>query len=340
MARLTILQASQQGFGSTLTIHRHIKDGSLPIYEEGDTKLLEVDDLITLFGEPGAPARDEQAAAGPNRIDIYEYNRMKSELDQKNKKNMWLAADLAEVVRELKEKEAKFESERDRLLKVLEQAQALLLREAERAGGKLKNADGSALTLNQIAAEGDDTIRPAITDTQITQDSTAPEQVAAPETPAATDLPPLPLTETLPETPPEVSLEESLPTTPAAEPSTIAPDDILAKYLNDPPIIDPADIDNKFNPDTMTVGEPPEPAKSAEDDEKIKKITSPAEPEPINPLIPPLEGPTDMPRDNRLLGTTTWMLLFALVGGGFVFFEFRTQVMTSIAKIMKVLNGV
>ena len=55
---------------------------------------------------------------------------MKSELDQKNKKNMWLAADLAEVVRDLKEKEVKFEAERDRLLKILEQAQALLLREA------------------------------------------------------------------------------------------------------------------------------------------------------------------------------------------------------------------
>ena len=149
MARLTILQASQQGFGSTLTIHRHIKDGSLPMYEEGDVKLLEVDDLIALFGEPGAPTNDNQSISDPAEIDIYEYNRMKSELDQITKKNLWLAADLAEVGREIKEKEATFHAERARLLKILEQAQALLLREAKRAGAGLKKNDISGLNLNQ-----------------------------------------------------------------------------------------------------------------------------------------------------------------------------------------------
>jgi len=111
----------------------------LPIYEEDDVKLLEVDDLIPLLGEPGAPDNDNETARDPENLDIYEYNRMKSELDQKNKKNMWLTADLAEATRDLKEKEADFNAERDRLLKILEQAQALLLREAKRAGAGLKN---------------------------------------------------------------------------------------------------------------------------------------------------------------------------------------------------------
>ena len=172
MARLTILRASQQGFGSTLTIHRHIKEGALPVYEEGDAKLLEVDDLISLLGEPadgGHAVHDEPAGAASgavavhneptapaaDQIDIYEYNRMKSELDQKNKKNMWLAADLAEVVRELKEKEAKFDAERDRLLKVLEQAQTLLLREGKRMGSGVNNDDMSALEPDQLATNGD-----------------------------------------------------------------------------------------------------------------------------------------------------------------------------------------
>jgi len=43
-------------------------------------------------------------------IDIYEYNRMNCHLNKKNKKNKWLSADLAEVVRALKDKEAKFEA--------------------------------------------------------------------------------------------------------------------------------------------------------------------------------------------------------------------------------------
>ena len=92
MARLTILQASQQGFANTLTIHRCIKDGQLPVHEEGDTKLLEVDDLVGVFGEPGgtATADDETQPANTNlngnSIDIGEYNRLKVELDQKNKK--------------------------------------------------------------------------------------------------------------------------------------------------------------------------------------------------------------------------------------------------------------
>jgi uncharacterized protein involved in exopolysaccharide biosynthesis len=55
-----------------------------------------------------------------DQIDIYEYNLTNSDLDQKKKKNKWLEADLAEVVRELKDKEAKCEAEHDRLLKVLE----------------------------------------------------------------------------------------------------------------------------------------------------------------------------------------------------------------------------
>jgi hypothetical protein len=66
MARLTILQASQQGFGSTLTVYFYIKDGSLPINEEGDAKLLEVDYLIMLLGEPAGGAT-KRCLGGPDR---------------------------------------------------------------------------------------------------------------------------------------------------------------------------------------------------------------------------------------------------------------------------------
>jgi len=293
MARLTIRQASQQGFASTLAIHRHIKEGMLPVYEEGDAKLLEVDDLIAVFGEPAA--RQAEAAPGPANgpVDMREFNRLKAELEQKNKKNMWLAADLAEVVRELKDKEAKFEKERNRLLTVLEQAQALLLREVERAGGRRAPAPDAA-----------------------------PEAAAAEAAPAP---PPPPESEAKPAAP-DVAAPADVPQQPteAAEPL------VLHAALDIPK--PETGTDGK---DTVTGGLPPLPP---EGEAPPDRLVLPERKESLNPLIPPLEDP-DAPRHGRrALGATTWLLLFTLAGGGFVFYEFRTKVIMSVNKVLQALS--
>ena len=328
MARLTILQASQQGFGSTLTIHRHIKDGSLPVYEEGDNKLLEVDDLISLLGEPGAPLNDEQVTAVADRIDIYEYNRMKSELDQKNKKNMWLAADLAEVVRELKDKEAKFDAERDRLLKVLEQAQALLLREGKRIGGGVKNVDGSAVPLDQVAANGDaanlaQPQAPAFPENKSLDTPMDPPVAQPPGNDTSGD-----------ETAimPNVSLGEPLP--PKGEENLAVPT-LDAESPDAGPT--PAMIIPGLPSETLA-DDPPSIIVDAENRPK-NRAKSRNSVNPVNPLIPPPEEAVDEPKKSRLMSTTTWLLLLTLVGGGFVFFKFRTQIMSSVEQIMKTLSG-
>jgi hypothetical protein len=302
MARLTILQASQQGFGSTLTIHRHIKEGSLPVYEEGDVKLLEVDDLITLLGEPeGAVFADEQTAAAVDNIDIYEYNRMKSELDQKNKKNMWLAADLAEVVRELKEKEAKFEAERTRLLKVLEQAQALLLREAKRAGGGATN--------DQLV-----TSKPGAPATNGDAGNAANEE--APATPEFASSNSESGNSDVERSPISGLSHEKLPFSDDEHGGAAA-------AFNDAP------TDSNSTAPNIVIDDETRPKKRSKSRNGVN---------PVNPLVPPMEDSDDKPPKSRLMSTTGWLILVTLVGSGLVVFEFRTQIVSSVEHIMKTLG--
>ncbi|MBT5048073.1 MAG: hypothetical protein HOM58_06180 [Rhodospirillaceae bacterium] len=315
MARLTILQASQQGFGSTLTIHRHIKDGTLPVYEDGDTKLLDVDDLIAVFGEPGIAASDTVAPAANGHVDIHEFNRLRTELDQKNKKNMWLAADLAEVVRELKEKEASFEKERNRLLTVLEQAQALLLRESGK-DGKLKAAMEQAGT------------------------ATPPDEIDGTDTDNSPESFLNPPIETAPEATeePDVSIEFGADIDIGGQ--TIVPDqqsldDLLPKLgipapgieaENEAAPMDNADSIDTAMPDAETGLDMPQPAASE---------TKPD----VNPMMPPLDDPNAEPRKSRSIGATTWALLIMMIGGGFVFFEYRTKVIAGLTKLGKLISG-
>jgi len=332
MARLTILQASQQGFGSTLTIHRLIKDGSLPVYEEGDAKLLEVEDLIALLGEPAGTTTvtDSQTSPTAERVDIYEYNRMKSELDQKNKKNMWLAADLAEVVRELKEKEARFDAERNRLLKVLEQAQALLLREAKRAGGTLKNGDGSALTLDQFTDNGD------AAGFHQNQLPPGPEPMSAgPMMEARSEAPNARMPGEEKPFMAEPAFQTEQPPEDAHSLSHLPFDNSVSAAEAMP---DPANSDISVEPLADTEGDLP--AITADENKKRKK--SPKlkhDSPPINPMTPSLPDAEAAPRKSGLLRTTTWLVLLTLVGVGAVAFEYRIQVLKSVVKIMRTLGG-
>lgn len=291
MARLTIRQASQQGFASTLAIHRQIKEGALPVYEEGDAKLLEVDDLIAVFGEPAARQAEAAPAPANGPVDMREFNRLKAELEQKNKKNMWLAADLAEVVRELKDKEARFEKERNRLLTVLEQAQALLLREVERAGGRRAPAADAASEAAVAEAEG----------------SPAPAAPSPRESEAKA-----------------AALEAAVPGDEPQPPAAAAEPLVLHTALDVP------------KPGTgIAGGLPPLPPEGVAAPDHL---VLPERKENLNPLIPPLGDPNAPRRGRRALGATTWLLLFALAGGGFAFFEFRTKVLMSVNRVLQALS--
>lgn len=323
MARLTILQASQQGFGSTLTIHRHIKDGTLPVYEDGDTKLLDVDDLIAVFGEPSIAVSDTVAPAANGQVDIHEFNRIKAELDQKNKKNMWLAADLAEVVRELKEKEASFEQERNRLLTVLEQAQALLLREAGK-DGKLKAAAEKAGTTTLSSEEPPPVSEPPETD-EIPEDSSADVSIEfGADIDTGEQRKPDPISVGVTE-PAEQTLDDLLPKLGITPPNKSADDAIEIKNES---ATFATSADSSLDM----------PERAADDIVPDAPSTDEATPD-INPMMPPLEDPDTMPRKNRSVSTTTWIMLIAMIGGGFLLFEYRTNVIAGLNKLGKLVSG-
>ena len=67
MARITITEAKKQGFASRPTLYRAIKDGRLTAQQDGRRKLVDVADLVQVFGEPltapdiAGDLRDENA---------------------------------------------------------------------------------------------------------------------------------------------------------------------------------------------------------------------------------------------------------------------------------------
>jgi len=60
MARITISAAAKRGFASRPTLYRAIKDGRLTAVQDGDRKTIDLADLVTVFGEPGAKAGAEK----------------------------------------------------------------------------------------------------------------------------------------------------------------------------------------------------------------------------------------------------------------------------------------
>ena len=58
MARITILQAARAGYASRQTIYRKVGAGDLPVHEVGGKKLVDISDLVRVFGEPGGKQGD------------------------------------------------------------------------------------------------------------------------------------------------------------------------------------------------------------------------------------------------------------------------------------------
>jgi len=117
MARVTILQAAKAGYASRQTVYRKVNAGELPVHEVGGKKLVDVADLIRVFGEPGENKGDAGALTGPAVAD-------RAIADQDIDR---LRADLTAAEAELRESRDKIEAqgddarhERDRLLGLVE----------------------------------------------------------------------------------------------------------------------------------------------------------------------------------------------------------------------------
>ena len=116
MAQITITAAAKQGFKSRAQINKDVRSGKLPSTVDRGRKVVDVADLVRLYGEPGADpvAPDpEQAAA--------EQDLVAAKAAQAR-----LVAELREARDALGAKDADAAKERDRLMGMVEQSNALL----------------------------------------------------------------------------------------------------------------------------------------------------------------------------------------------------------------------
>ena len=128
MARITINEASKQGFKSRSQINKDVrerktKEGKilppkLPHTVEKGIKLIDVADLIQLYGEPGGGPTEIPTTAVEAEVER-DLGKTQEELDR-------IQAELREAQDTIREKETEAAKERDRLMTMLEEGQKQL----------------------------------------------------------------------------------------------------------------------------------------------------------------------------------------------------------------------
>ena len=117
MARITITEAAKQKYKSRSQINKDVRSGRLPSFEERGRKVVDVADLIALYGEPGAkaapaPIPTTKADADRDR----ENEELKVELQQ-------IKAELADARRTIDDKDKAATEERQKFIELVENSQ-------------------------------------------------------------------------------------------------------------------------------------------------------------------------------------------------------------------------
>jgi hypothetical protein len=123
MARISITEAARRGFRSRATINRDARSGKLPTHEDRGRKVVDVADLIRLYGEPGADKKVAETLSAPDLAD-----RARLEAENERLQAELLAARSAadEAQRKIEEVRDEAAKERDRLMCIAETAQKML----------------------------------------------------------------------------------------------------------------------------------------------------------------------------------------------------------------------
>ena len=119
MARISITEAAKQGFKSRSTLNKDVRSGKLPAHVERGRKVVDVAELIRLYGEPGAiearPVPTDQATADAEQ----QNDALKAQLTRAE-------ADLAEARRQIDDQTEKASAEREKFMQLVDNSQKQL----------------------------------------------------------------------------------------------------------------------------------------------------------------------------------------------------------------------
>jgi DNA repair exonuclease SbcCD ATPase subunit len=116
MAQITITAAAQQGFKSRAQINKDVRSGKLTSTLERGRKVVDIADLVRLYGEPGG----DPVLPGPEQA------ATEQDLETAQAAQARLEMELREAREALAAKDADAAKERDRLMGMVEQSNALL----------------------------------------------------------------------------------------------------------------------------------------------------------------------------------------------------------------------
>lgn len=114
--RISITEAAKQGYKSRATLNRDVRSGKLSHTIERGTKMVDVADLVRLYGEPGA---------APVRISAEEA-LVDQAREQWEAEKLRLEAELREAKAKIEDQADAQAKERERLMDMVENANKLL----------------------------------------------------------------------------------------------------------------------------------------------------------------------------------------------------------------------
>lgn len=120
MARITITEAAKQKYKSRSQINKDVRSGRLSSFEERGRKVVDVADLIKLYGEPGS--KEAAAPVPTTKVDANldrENEELKAELLQ-------IKAELADARRTIDDKDKASTEERQKFMELVENSQKQL----------------------------------------------------------------------------------------------------------------------------------------------------------------------------------------------------------------------